>query len=103
MLLTAKDTERLFWRFTTPCVTTVEAPLGPVITQLTELIVSPPGSVSAMPSDPTPSRLVPPGDWGSVDCGPSSTGEVPPDEQPTCCTARVAPAPRNERRAAYRR
>jgi hypothetical protein len=37
---------------TLPDCTTVGAPLGPVTVQLTEVICSPPGSVSCMPTDP---------------------------------------------------
>jgi hypothetical protein len=61
----------LFDTLTEPLRTTVDAPFGPVIVQLTVLMVSPPGSVSFMPTVPTSS------DW-------EEPGSLPPEplEQP---------------------
>src|SRR5579862_680815 len=76
---------------TVPVCTTVDAPFGPVTVQVTVLICSPPGNVSCIPTEPTPSSDRVPS-WLS---GPVvlSGAPVPEEEQPTCAPAMaVAPA-----------
>jgi hypothetical protein len=74
MSATVKAIVWLFWTFAVPFWTTVEAPFGPVIVQLTDASDSPPGNVSFMPTDPVPSDGAPPR-AGSLELDP---------EQPTC-------------------
>jgi hypothetical protein len=49
---TRKLTEALFATLTVPDCTTVDAPFGPVIVQVSVLMTCPPGSVSRAPTDP---------------------------------------------------
>jgi hypothetical protein len=101
MPLAMKLTVVLFPTLTVPVCTTVDAPFGPVIVQLTLLICSPPGRVNCIPTEPTPSA-------GGDDCGPSTlSGTLPPgetvpgEEQPTCAPP-MAAALAAPRRSAFR-
>src|SRR5580698_4325452 len=87
---------------TVPVLTTVEAPLGPVTVQLTELICSPPGSVSCMPTVP-----VLPTEGSPVTGSGAPVPVAPGDEQPigvqTMALAPMAPSSRTLRAVGERR
>jgi hypothetical protein len=78
----------LFATDTLPCATTVAAPFGPVIVQLTVLRIEPPGNVSF-------ALMLPVWPLGvSVDgCCPEDEMGWTLDEHPSCCPARAAAIP----------